>query len=1598
MLKMKGKINAIIAIETIIVMTLYYFIFVGMTAITYAIDIIKTNNENIEFTAYFINQNGEKVDSIEDNIDKENEYLYVDVSVKNEGFFNGSIELKDNNFSIKNEKLSDQITDISNNVVTLKQINAGTTSTIKLAIEPKNDDMIELQNLDMKTKVNLIGQYVNSKNVEKDDYVDIKGLVEVEVKWLSSENTEAILESKVLTNKIYEINGENKRIVQLLINSKITNNNYPVKNTKLTLNVPENVEEVKVHARETAATNKSIEFKEENYTYNKEQNKLDIELGNIDTKNISWQKNAEDKIIVTYVLNEKEDITNQIISIEDKITTYDEKDLKTNGTITIDEEKDGVITSELTFSENEIYKGKIYTNEEREYTETTKINIDYLNTTNSIVLNNNKTKFIENENEKNANTIFKQTKIDKAEFLKIFGEDGFITIEDQDGTIIANINKDSEVNENGKIVINYQNISLNNIEIKTSNPINLGTLNIVNQKSILNNEYTREEIERFTDLKEEYFVNNLKYENKVLLKETTSSAEISIDTKKISTLADKQTITINAILKANSQANDLYKNPEVKLKFPKELTVITASYSALYKNGLEVLESNLTQNENGEAIVDIKFAGEQNNYDVSGGTTICIKADVKASKLTPSQTTSIDMTYTNENKNIQNTISKEIEIESQDGLMLYNKLKDFNNEEVLETIDTKTVTGNLQIKAEEKEATLQTALINNYNEELLNVTLIGKIPSKNEQNTFNSQINSINTNIENAKIYYTSKQNANIDDESWQENNENAVAYKIVIDKINPMQVIAISTKIKIPENLKFNENGLLSTDVYYYKNETEIKNSSSMELKTVDGVKNNEEKEEKEQKNEDTQTSNTAGTTNGNTLSETATTKDGVEVKITAEIGEQTLVDGQNIKEGETIRYKIKITNNSGKDLNNLQLTAKQKNGYVWGVVKKITKKYTDATHYTEVESYWDEVTDQNNVTFEKVSIKNGQSQELSYKAQTYLLNNEKIDGKETFGEIQIKSQDETINNTVKTIKNQIQSAKIQIYMLNNTSRSVTWQEGRGFSASLYVKNLENTDQENIEAKLRFSKEFSKSINYDQFIFSAYISSLTDSDPSNLEFEKIEKNENEEIIVTFKIKKLLANETNRITMSLSPMNLSKDMECNVYSEVAINSNEVYKTSFDVDVKKTNTTFAMSVSAEKDGKTITKTDKLNNGDIINFIINVKNTHTEDIRVDISYEMDETLSVTKAYLNDKDVTSSYEGNTLNLREIDLKPGENAKVVAQAKVDGNEVESFTNKLFVYDHFSVSSKTEDTTYSVNSIDEGDKENSNNGNSNNGNSNNGNSNNGNSNNGNSDNGNSNNGNSNNGNANTGEDKGEYVVSGIVWLDENEDGKKDVSEEKVEQIEVGAIDTKTNKIVAKTQTDKQGNYSLDLEEGNYIVIFYYDTETYKATTYKAKGISEEENSSAIEKEVSINGITKTVGATDTLSLNKNIANVNLGITKRGHFNLKIDKSVSKITVKNNEGTKNYEQKDGTTLAKAEIRSKYLKGSLIVIEYKIKITNNGDVAGYAKNIEDTLPQTLTFNSSMNKEWYKSGSNVYTTSLANTLINPRRNKRNNIITN
>ena len=75
-----------------------------------------------------------------------------------------------------------------------------------------------------------------------------------------------------------------------------------------------------------------------------------------------------------------------------------------------------------------------------------------------------------------------------------------------------------------------------------------------------------------------------------------------------------------------------------------------------------------------------------------------------------------------------------------------------------------------------------------------------------------------------------------------------------------------------------------------------------------------------------------------------------------------------------------------------------------------------------------------------------------------------------------------------------------------------------------------------------------------------------------------------------------------------------------------------------------------------------------------------------------------------------------------------------------------------------------------------------------------------------------------------------------------------------------------------------------------------------------------------------------------------------------------------------------------TNLAKVEIKGKYLKGSVVIVEYKIRVTNNGEVAGYAKKIADYKPSELKFNSKINPDWYQSGNVLYTTSSNTGLTN------------
>ena len=240
------------------------------------------------------------------------------------------------------------------------------------------------------------------------------------------------------------------------------------------------------------------------------------------------------------------------------------------------------------------------------------------------------------------------------------------------------------------------------------------------------------------------------------------------------------------------------------------------------------------------------------------------------------------------------------------------------------------------------------------------------------------------------------------------------------------------------------------------------------------------------------------------------------------------------------------------------------------------------------------------------------------------------------------------------------------------------------------------------------------------------------------------------------------------------------------------------------------------------------------------------------------------------------------------------------------------------------------------------------------------------------------------------------YSISGTVWFDENSDGSRDVEEQKLSEVDVYLLDTNTNEIKKETKTNEQGFYEFtNIDKGNYIVIFGYDTNQFIPTIYKAESVQEDSNSDAIKGTSKIYNETKTIAKTEALSLTNNLTNIDLGLIKAEKFDLELNKYVNKITVQNSKGTKVTEfNKSG--LAKVEIAAKDLRSSNVFVEYIIEVRNTGEIPGFVQSIVDYKSKDFEFDLSLNKDWYKSGDYIYNDSLKGTEINQGETKEIKLI--
>ncbi len=114
---------------------------------------------------------------------------------------------------------------------------------------------------------------------------------------------------------------------------------------------------------------------------------------------------------------------------------------------------------------------------------------------------------------------------------------------------------------------------------------------------------------------------------------------------------------------------------------------------------------------------------------------------------------------------------------------------------------------------------------------------------------------------------------------------------------------------------------------------------------------------------------------------------------------------------------------------------------------------------------------------------------------------------------------------------------------------------------------------------------------------------------------------------------------------------------------------------------------------------------------------------------------------------------------------------------------------------------------------------------------------------------------------------------------------------------------------------------------------------------------------------------------------------------KLKYFDLSLLKWVSKVMVTEKGETKVTETgynglEDPEPIVKIEIKNSQIKSIIVKYEYGIKITNEGEIAGYAKEISDYIPEGLEFIPEDNPLWTLEGDGkIVTRQLEDTLLQP-----------
>ena len=1574
---------------------------------------MSTTNENVEFDVYY---DGGK-HTVSADVNAEDTKLNIALKVKKAGYLKDAVvDFSDTNFKIAKTEESDNIqaVDAENKKISFNQINNGenVTETINIALD-KNDEISE-DMFDRDNTIKFTGTYVNAKGEE----VAVKKGIVVHTSWTAS-TAKAKLDYEITKYIPYSANNVSKLITQGKITSYVENSVLPIKNTNIEVNAPKidnkYPETVTVVANSTNATNGDANgdnFSKNNWSYDSTTGKITITVNNnaVNGK-IQWAKNTADEFIVTYIYSSdvyeavKDSVTRVTYDASSSMNLYVQSGVnKVSAHVDGYEDQTKKIGDIVEFTSNatqSISKGYIYNNKnaadenkkETEYVAQYTAHVSYADVIDAIVLKQDVDQFVTANGSEQSTTVGgvnyaynKTLAISKQEFNKVFGKNGEITILNEAGTTLATINKDTEV-KNNRIEVNLVPFKTNSITIKTSKPQAEGNVIFEITKALAKNiEYSTSQLKSFTQIKTQVTgtaknsdidIVSTESTKNVDLTEPTQKASITTSNNRLSTIVKNENVEIKVTLENDSADDTMYTNPKIKITFPENIETINVKDCKVYfDDELEIDEDSIMFYENGDGTktLELKLKGTQTKYNnvAAKGATVVLTTDITLNTLTPTTNTQITAEITNGDSTVTN-VATDVKYIAPSGVVTTNSMTGYNGDEKIEVINGESQKALIPTKAEQKEVTYTMNVINNYENTLDHVVVLGRTPFKDNKDVSTSLSLGSNitmplasgitvTGVDASKvtIYYSENGEATTDLSNSQNGWTTSVtdytkikSYMIVLNEdyaMNGGDTFTFTYKATLPANLDYDQEVYENYGVFFNNNKT----SGTITDKAI---------------------ATKIGFTTGSIAK--------LDAKLISTIGE-----GASVKSGEILEYELTINNTGVVDAENTTVEIKlpPELSFIPQDGDDYTYKVPEDEEYDE--SRYEELLNlpENEVIdltkYENLISELQQYEDNDVDSEVLKINLGKITANSTLKKtLKFRAQsDETKKVELKATVGYSDMISVETNTVSNIIEKVYFDTQIG---SKY-KSLKEGETYSFQIALR-SSQYNYEFENESVDNSRKNTVVTITLPDELEYDSIKLTrfnedtfEEDDITSTANVKV----SGRKVTVKVGDVDGERGKTLIINTKVGKLANEVYKKEVTItsNIKADNTETEniddISVTINKPGINVTQASNIPEGTTISAgedfvytftIQNLSDIYLNDVEFTDALPTEVTFKYLEIVYEDGTIDSSFDINSDGSINTKFYLSAGQKVTINVHVVANSIENDTeisNKA-KFTHEDIGEvETNSVSHTVKHFEKTD-------------------------------------------VNVDPDdnhKETRKVIGTVWVDANKDGVKDANEQRVSGVKVLLLNNNTSNIAMDsnneqciTTTGTDGSYMFNnVPQGKYSVIFFYDSANYSPTTYKKSGVSDEQNSDAIDKTVNYEGKDQIAAVTEEIVLaDTNQFNIDLGIVEDAKFDLKLDKVVQAITVNNGKNTK--EHVYNSKLAKLDFESKYANTSSMVVEYKFTITNEGGIAGYVKKLADYLPEELKFNSELNKDWYEGKDGViYNASLANTIINPGESKEVTLI--